>query len=157
MNILIIGCGNILKGDDGFGPKVIEYLEENFQPSESVQIIDAGLSCGEWLRPMIIDDERPDWVIIIDTMDLNEQPGKIKVIKADEIPRIPQQISSHFFPDRKIIDPLLKTGMRMTFIACQFKQIPDGLTTELSAEVKNAIPSAARIIAELTGLGRKMH
>ena len=23
---LIVGCGNILFGDDGFGPKVIEYM-----------------------------------------------------------------------------------------------------------------------------------
>jgi coenzyme F420 hydrogenase subunit delta len=26
---LIIGCGNTLYGDDGFGPEVIRYIKEN--------------------------------------------------------------------------------------------------------------------------------
>ena len=26
---LIVGCGNTLYGDDGFGPEVIRYIKEN--------------------------------------------------------------------------------------------------------------------------------
>jgi len=43
--ILIIGCGNILFKDDGFGPAVTEALEEYFKEHElpdNVMILDAG-------------------------------------------------------------------------------------------------------------------
>lgn len=43
--IIVVGCGNILFADDGFGPEVIkalgEYSKEKPLP-ENVMIIDAG-------------------------------------------------------------------------------------------------------------------
>ncbi len=155
MDILVIGCGNILKGDDGFGPAVINYLEQHYEASRNTQIIDAGLACGEWLRPLTIDDERPDWIIIIDTMDLGKKPGEIEILQAQNLPQIPEQASSHFFPDRSIIEAILKTGTRITFVTCQLKQISTELTTKLSEEVSNAVPKAAGIIAKLVGLEEK--
>ena len=32
---VIFGCGNLIMGDDGFGPAVIEELKENYQLPES--------------------------------------------------------------------------------------------------------------------------
>ena len=155
MNTLVIGCGNILKGDDGFGPAVIKHLENHYMPSRDTQIIDAGLACGEWLRPLIIDDDRPDWIIIIDTMDLGKEPGEIDILQAQDLPQIPPQASSHFFPDRNIIEAILETGTKITFVACQYKQISSELTTELSREVHDAVPKVAKVVAKLTGLKEK--
>jgi len=42
--VLILGCGNILFGDDGFGPKVVEYLEQNYPIPENAEVINAGCS-----------------------------------------------------------------------------------------------------------------
>jgi coenzyme F420 hydrogenase subunit delta len=45
--IIVVGCGNVLFKDDGFGPAVIEALEEYFkehedEKPENVMFIDAG-------------------------------------------------------------------------------------------------------------------
>ena len=41
---LVLGCGNPLIGDDGFGPAVIQQLEEAYAIPESVACIDVGTS-----------------------------------------------------------------------------------------------------------------
>jgi len=35
---LILGCGNTLFGDDGFGPAVIHFLEKHFKVPKDVSI-----------------------------------------------------------------------------------------------------------------------
>lgn len=36
---LILGCGNILFGDDGFGPAVIEYLLSHYDIPDDLSLI----------------------------------------------------------------------------------------------------------------------
>ena len=45
---LVVGCGNVLFKDDGFGPMVIHAIEDYFKENdiempEDTQFIDAGL------------------------------------------------------------------------------------------------------------------
>ena len=47
---LIVGCGNILFGDDGFGPKVIEYMKENnVEIPGDTCLIDGGTSAPHYI------------------------------------------------------------------------------------------------------------
>ncbi len=39
--ILILGCGNVLFGDDGFGPAVAEHLLKNFEIPSKACVINA--------------------------------------------------------------------------------------------------------------------
>ena len=52
--ILILGCGNILFGDDGFGPAVIKYLEAQASLPETVLAVDIGTGIKEFLFDLII-------------------------------------------------------------------------------------------------------
>ena len=40
--VLILGVGNLLFGDDGFGPAVAEHLDKLYAPSDDVYIMDVG-------------------------------------------------------------------------------------------------------------------
>ncbi len=57
--ILIIGCGNILLGDDGFGPYVINYLKSNFHIPAGISLIDAGTSVREVLFDILLSEKYP--------------------------------------------------------------------------------------------------
>lgn len=43
MKILVAGMGNVLRGDDGFGIRVIEELRSNYRVPEEVDIYEAGI------------------------------------------------------------------------------------------------------------------
>jgi coenzyme F420 hydrogenase subunit delta len=48
-SILIFGCGNILWGDDGFGPAVIQCLNEQYRLPADVLALDVGTSIRDLL------------------------------------------------------------------------------------------------------------
>ena len=48
-SVLIFGCGNILWGDDGFGPAVIQRLKEHYRLPGNVLAMDVGTSIRDIL------------------------------------------------------------------------------------------------------------
>jgi len=79
---VIVGIGNILKGDDGVGPLVCEQLQ---QASMGVEIIDAAVVPENYIQRII--KKAPQNLLIIDAIDLGAPPGTIKIFK-------PQQLNS---------------------------------------------------------------
>ena len=73
---LILGCGNILIGDDGFGPAVVDYLKEHCRVPDDVAVLDVGTGVRELLFNIILADKKPEKIIIIDAMDCNREPGE---------------------------------------------------------------------------------
>jgi coenzyme F420 hydrogenase subunit delta len=62
---IIFGCGNLLMGDDGFGPAVIAKLEKEQRLPESVEAVDAMTGIREYLFDYLLSEEgRPDHIII---------------------------------------------------------------------------------------------
>lgn len=152
VEIHILGCGNILKGDDGFGPAVAVYLESHYHPKENVTILDAGLACGEWLKPLIYDDLRPQKIIIVDVLDMELAPGEITIFTADKLKLSDFSISSHFFPDKYIIEELLSQGVDITFVSCQQVSIPKDISIDLSEIILETVPKVADIVAKMCNL-----
>lgn len=70
--ILVIGCGNLLMGDDGFGIHVLEELEKSDLP-ENIKLIDIGTSSLDILHQL----EGIDKVIIIDAVKSGNEPGVV--------------------------------------------------------------------------------
>lgn len=153
-NIQILGCGNTLKGDDGFGPYVAEYLENNYEISDGIAVLDAGLACGEWIVPLLHDEDRPSKLIIVDVLDMGLEPGTLKILTPDtlKIANNTFSYSSHFFPDKVIFDQMVETGMEIIFICCQLKEIPRDLSMQLTDELKPMVAVAAEEIAKLVGM-----
>ncbi|GFH63469.1 MAG: hydrogenase maturation protease, partial [Candidatus Desulfovibrio kirbyi] len=53
-NVLILGVGNILLTDEGFGVRAVEYLQSRYQWPASVRLMDGGTS-GVLLMPQILE------------------------------------------------------------------------------------------------------
>jgi hydrogenase maturation protease len=73
MKIRIIGLGNVLMSDDGFGPYVVRVLEAFYDLPQQVQVIDAGTP-GVDLTPYLLD---ADTVIFVDTVNAAGRVGDI--------------------------------------------------------------------------------
>lgn len=82
MEICIIGVGNILMQDEGMGPKVAEFLRNNYTFDPEIEIIDGG-TLGLDLLPYI---EKYKKLIIVDVVDFDKEPGFIKILRGEEIP-----------------------------------------------------------------------
>lgn len=71
--LLIIGYGNTLRGDDGFGPAVADFLKEQLSPSPEVEIISEHQLLPELAERIAAADQ----VVFIDVSN-ETNPGEIQ-------------------------------------------------------------------------------
>ena len=143
--ILILGCGNILFGDDGFGPAVIEYLESHPFLPEGVLAIDIGTGIKEFLFDLIIAPVRPERIFILDAISQPDRKAgelfEIKVNRFQERKKMDRLF--HQFPSLDQLQQLGSlTGVDIRVLAVQTKEVPDTVRPGLSPEVQEAVPRA---------------
>ncbi|MBF0209435.1 MAG: HyaD/HybD family hydrogenase maturation endopeptidase [Desulfamplus sp.] len=80
--IMVLGVGNILYSDDGFGIRVVERLESEHRFPNNVTIVDGGV-LGVNLLGVISGADR---LIVVDTILNRGKPGDIHRLEGDEIP-----------------------------------------------------------------------
>ena len=86
MSIRILGCGNELVGDDGFGIKALDF----FKKLPGVECVDAGVG-GIDILPQLLDIDK---VIIIDAVQFGNEPGTIYRLTPEDLPSNPNVIIS---------------------------------------------------------------
>lgn len=79
--ILIMGVGNILLCDEGFGVRAVAYLEENYDWPGNVQFL-AGETGGIMLMPEI---QSCDLLIVLDVVLGGEAPGTVYLLENDDL------------------------------------------------------------------------
>ena len=148
--ILVLGCGNILFGDDGFGPAVIEYLKKNLEIPEHVCIMDTGTGVREILFTLILGEKKPEKIIIVDSVDSGRSPGEIFEISIDNIPKNKiNDFSLHQLPTSNLLKELQELcKVDVTIIAAQVESIPEMVKTGLSKVLIDSIPKACKMIME---------
>ena len=85
--ILIAGIGNVLRGDDGFGPAVVQTLLARGTLPPGVHAVELGIG-GVGLVHELMDGY--DAVVIVDAVDRGGAPGAVYVLEPDvpEVERI---------------------------------------------------------------------
>lgn len=79
--MVILGIGNVLQKDDGLGVYAASYLKENYSFSEEVEIINGGVE-GINLFSVL---EQNNNVLILDSIELEDEPGSIYLIPSSEL------------------------------------------------------------------------
>lgn len=140
--ILILGCGNILFGDDGFGPAVVEYFEQNFDLPPEACILNAGLSARDILFTIVLSENRPRKIIIVDAIDAGRVPGEVFEldIKANPENKI-DDFSTHQAPTWNLLRELNEmSGVEVKLLSAQVQHIPEEVSPGLSQVMKNSVP-----------------
>jgi len=139
--ILIIGCGNILFGDDGFGPAVIEHLQRHYKIPEHVCLIDAGTGARKILFTLALSEKKPDEIIVVDAVDKGKKVGEIFEISIDEIPfEKTDDFSMHQAPTSNLLKEIReKCNVRVKMLVCQVAHIPREISSGLSEPLEKAV------------------
>jgi len=146
--VLVLGCGNVLFGDDGFGPAVADYLNENFYLPEELCVANVGLSAREILFTIALSDVRPARIIIVDAVDAGRAPGELFEVDLSELPEKKiDDFSMHQMPTSNLLRELENLcGVEITIIAAQVERIPDRVSPGLSSRLREAIPAACELV-----------
>jgi hydrogenase maturation protease len=80
---LVLGIGNILWADEGFGIRAVEALNAGFRFPPDVCVMDGGTQ-GLFLLPWVRKASR---LLILDAIDYGLTPGEIRVIRDDDVPQ----------------------------------------------------------------------
>ncbi|MFW5927951.1 MAG: hydrogenase maturation protease [Thermoplasmatota archaeon] len=98
-NIGVIGIGNLYRGDDGIGPKLVRKLKEKpFPPN--ILFFDIGLKEMNLLHIL----KGLDSVLIIDAVDFDGDLGEFRFFEMDEVDSIREISGSHGSNLFKIIE-----------------------------------------------------
>ncbi|MBK9020929.1 MAG: HyaD/HybD family hydrogenase maturation endopeptidase [Sulfuritalea sp.] len=82
-DVLVLGIGNLLWADEGFGVRCVEHLAAQWQVPEGVTVMDGGTQ-GLYLLPYVQGAKR---LIVFDAIDYGLPPGTMKRVEGDEVPR----------------------------------------------------------------------
>ena len=151
--VLIFGCGNILFGDDGFGPAVIQRLNENHQLPGDVLALDMGTSIRDTLFDLALSETKPQKLIIVDAVEYPDRtPGEVFEIPVEGIPdKKTADFSLHQFPTVNILQEIKDhTGVEVKVLVGQVQEIPEAVQPGLSKTMEAAVAEACeRILKEI--------
>ncbi|MGK2944411.1 MAG: HyaD/HybD family hydrogenase maturation endopeptidase [Desulfuromonadales bacterium] len=152
MSILVLGLGNTIMTDDGFGVKVVTTLASGYHFPESVQLLDGG-TLGLDLLPYLED---VDSLLIIDALDMRDEPGKIFRLEGDEVPRaFASKLSVHQMGLQDLLTVAEMQGHAPRILVVWGVQ-PECIEmgTELTATLAAAVePMVISVLKELQGWG----
>ena len=142
-NILILGLGNILLGDEGVGVRVIEQLLTHPLPDQ-IEVIDGGTAGYELINFF----EGKEKVIIVDAVKTNDTPGSVykmdlSLVQEDET----VQLSLHQIGLKNVFKmaSLMDLNPEVTLVGIVPKNYQD-YHIGLSDEVEKAIPLAIETV-----------
>ena len=148
---LILGCGNILFGDDGFGPAVATHLQKNYSIPESMYVMDVGIGAREILFTLVVGETKVKRLVIVDAVNfehLGRSPGEIFEIPIDDLPLVKiDDFSMHQIPSSNLLKELRDyREIEVTIWACQVERIPEEVEQGLSMAVQDAVPKMCELL-----------
>ncbi|MBR0962280.1 HyaD/HybD family hydrogenase maturation endopeptidase [Bradyrhizobium japonicum] len=150
--ILVLGIGNILWADEGFGVRAVEEFHRRYAVPDNVTILDGGTQ-GLYLVNYL---EEADRLIVFDAIDYGLEPGRLKLVRDDEVPRFTgaKKMSLHQTGFQEVIsaaDLLGRCPKHLALIGCQPLDLEDWggpLTPPVRDQIAPAIDLACEILAE---------
>lgn len=152
VGLLVIGCGNVLRGDDAAGPVVIRRLWDRGGLPESVRLADGGTSGMDVAFQM----RHADRVLLIDAARTGAAPGTLYRVPGSALAELPplSGLASHDFRwDHAIafgtwlLGPLMPTDIEVILIEGEAFEFGE----QLSAAVDRAIDEVADLILAEVG------
>jgi len=143
--ILILGVGNLLLRDDGFGVHFINSLKENTFP-DNITLLEAG-TVSHQLIPLL---HETDFLIVVDVVDAGDKPGSIFRFSPNDMKfASEQQVSLHQISLTDVLHMAALTGKRPdTIIIGVQPKDTTSWSLELSDEVKAVLPRVRELVME---------
>jgi len=149
--VLVLGIGNVLWADEGFGVRCVEHLAETRAFDTPVRLLDGGTQ-GLYLLPFL---EEADTLLVFDAVDYGLVPGTLKIVEGDEVPRFmgAKKMSLHQTGFQDVISTAELMGYcpeTLLLIGCQPEELEDyggGLRDVVAAQIPQAVQIAVDWLA----------
>ena len=139
-NVLLIGTGNTLRGDDGAGPALISLLEGNVNAS----LLDVGeLPESNFSK---IQAARADTIVVIDAADFGAAPGDVAVLEPEAIAGY--STSTHQMP-MNLFFRFIKGDRDIETFAIGIQPAQIGLGESMSPAVAVSVRALAELLQDL--------
>jgi hydrogenase maturation protease len=150
--VLVLGIGNVLWADEGFGVRAVEAFDGAWEVPGNVTVMDGGTQ-GLFLVPYVMD---ADWLVIFDAIDFGLPPGEMRLIRDDQVPSYmgAKKVSMHQTGFQEVLASARLAGShpeRIALIGVQPVVLDDyggSLRPAVKARVPAAVELAAAVLAE---------
>lgn len=152
MTITVLGIGNVLWADEGFGVRCVEALQQRWDfdssEGEDVQLVDGGTQ-GLYLIQHV---QAASKLLIFDAIDYGLAPGTLKLIENDEVPRFmgAKKMSLHQTGFQEVLMLAQLTEQypqQVLLVGCQPEELED-YGGSLRPAVKTALEDALALALE---------
>jgi len=155
IDVLVLGLGNVLLGDDGLGAAAVVCIERDYAVPPGVRLEDGG-TLGLSLLGLIAESHH---VILIDAVRADAPPGTlVRLDGADVTDAVRDRLSPHQVGVADLLDAARLIG-RYPSAVTLLGMVPDAI--ELAVTRSNAVNSGlqqlvAAIVHEVQNLGYEM-
>ena len=143
----MLGIGNVLWADDGFGVRAVEALHAAYEMAAGVELLDGGTQGLNLLGPVLGHAA----VLVFDALDFGLPPGSLRVLRGREVPAwSATKVSLHqqsFQELLAIADLEGRFPPRLTLIGVQPQRLDD-FGGSLSVPVRARLPQAVELAAQ---------
>ena len=147
---LILGIGNVLWADEGFGVRCVETLNSRYVFPDEVCVMDGGTQ-GIFLLPWVRSARR---LLIFDAIDFGLEPATLKLIVGDDVPRYmgAKKVSMHQAGFQEVLSSAQLSGEfpeQIALVGVQPELLDDyggSLTSAVKARVEPAIQLGLEVL-----------
>ena len=149
---LILGIGNVLWADEGFGVRCVETLNSRHVFPDEVCVMDGGTQ-GIFLLPWVRSAKR---LLIFDAIDFGLEPATLKLIVGDDVPRYmgAKKVSMHQAGFQEVLSSAQLSGEfpdQLALVGAQPQLLNDyggSLTPAVRAQVDPAVELALEVLRD---------
>jgi hydrogenase maturation protease len=151
--VLVAGVGNVLRGDDGFGPAVVTALEAAGPLPPGLRTIEVGIGGIGLVHELL---EGCDALLVVDAVDRGGEPGSLYLLEP-EVPdadgispaeRHALATDLHEVVPGQVLILARALGVLppvVRIVGCQPGETED-FSLELTPAVQRAVPAAIKVI-----------
>ena len=143
----VLGVGNAICGDDGIGPRVVDYLEQN-RLDQSFGLVDVG---GDGLKMLHYLNDSVEKILIVDTAFMGMNAGDYRLFSPDDVASSKTQdsLSTHGGDVIKILELGKRVGYNIPPIRIMgIEPANVSQCLEISPALQDRLPDYAKVIAE---------
>ncbi len=152
VSVLILGIGNVLWADEGFGVRAVEAMQRQYEFPPGVTLMDGGTQ-GLYLVQHI---QAAEIVVVFDAVDYGLPPGTLKQVEGEDVPKFlgVRKMSLHQTGFQEVLATAEMLGdypQHLLLIGVQPVELEDyggSLRPLVKAQIQPAIQLALEYLAE---------
>ena len=139
--IVLVGIGNVLKGDDAAGPLVCRRLKEH---GVNADIIDAGTAPENYIQRII--KKAPQNLLIVDAIDFQAPPGTMEIFSTEQLNS--SVISTHILSPRIFVD-MVSRSIKVDVYFIGIQPANTRLGDNMSPQICQAVQQLAQMLIDI--------